>query len=283
MFRRDNPLRRHIQASVPVPPKSRRHRLPSFSGSCCGTTRCRSTLAPSRRSSAWSVIRHCRACSSPPMWPRSRGSRRGSLETAAAAEERPALHPAVREVVRYPTADFIGHMIAGVVKLRFAACRPVGIKARCRGRVLAQRPAPARDRASNQNSASGQCGWKKKNWPGDMRPDQRQASKFVRTAGLTQAQSPGKRPGRHLPCVHLQRLIRDSIGFSQDLDRNPRNHVDVSFDDPDGTWGTRVAQARKASGWRVIDFSHDRWTRWMRRRPIVVPQASKVAGQWRRR
>jgi hypothetical protein len=60
----------------------------------------------------------------------------------------------------------------------------------------------------------------------------------------------------------------------------------ASGPDPfDDNWSHVSAGGRlvrpPGNGWRVIGF--DRWTRWMRRRPIVVPQASMVSGRWRRR
>jgi len=43
-----------------------------------------------------------------------------------------------------------------------------------------------------------------------------------------------------------------------------RETPDYSFEDPDGGWGTRVTKP-EGGGWRIIDFSHDKRTRWVRR------------------
>ena len=59
--------------------------------------------------------------------------------------------------------------------------------------------------------------------------------------------------------------------------RETRDHP---FVDPDGGWGTRVTRP-EGSGWRVIDFSHDKRTRWMRRRAVIPSQL--LSGRWRRR
>jgi hypothetical protein len=54
---------------------------------------------------------------------------------------------------------------------------------------------------------------------------------------------------------------------------------DQPFEDPDGSWGTRIARPA-GKRWRS-DFSHDKRTGWTRRRPIVPPR--RIAGRWRRR
>lgn len=43
---------------------------------------------------------------------------------------------------------------------------------------------------------------------------------------------------------------------------------DQPFEDIDGGWGSKVSRP-PGKGWRISDFSHDRQTRWMRRRPIA--------------
>ncbi|ULR46106.1 hypothetical protein [Rhizobium sp. K102] len=42
---------------------------------------------------------------------------------------------------------------------------------------------------------------------------------------------------------------------------------DQSFEDIDGGWGSKVTRP-SGQGWRVADYSDDRKTHWMRRRPI---------------
>lgn len=56
---------------------------------------------------------------------------------------------------------------------------------------------------------------------------------------------------------------------------------DQPFEDADGSWGSRVTRP-PGKGWRIVDFSHDRKTRWMRRVPVLWP-VRPSAGGWRRR
>jgi len=55
---------------------------------------------------------------------------------------------------------------------------------------------------------------------------------------------------------------------------------DRPFEADDGAWGSRIARPQ-GRGWRVSDFSHDRKTTWLRRRPVVPAQ--RISGRWRRR
>lgn len=55
---------------------------------------------------------------------------------------------------------------------------------------------------------------------------------------------------------------------------------DEPFENSDGAWGMRVVRPN-GKGWRVSDYTCDRKTRWLRRRPIIWPV--QMAGGWRRR
>lgn len=43
---------------------------------------------------------------------------------------------------------------------------------------------------------------------------------------------------------------------------------DRPFIDPDGSWGMRIVPP-PGRGWRVLNADRERFTAWMRRRPIV--------------
>ena len=57
---------------------------------------------------------------------------------------------------------------------------------------------------------------------------------------------------------------------------------DTPLDGRDGSWGSAVSRP-EGRGWQIIDFSHDRRTTWMRRRPLVrAPRkATSGGGGWR--
>jgi hypothetical protein len=56
---------------------------------------------------------------------------------------------------------------------------------------------------------------------------------------------------------------------------------DEPFTDRDGAWGTRIAKP-PGKGWRVLDFSREKTTVWMRRIPIVWRPVRTATG-WARR
>jgi hypothetical protein len=43
---------------------------------------------------------------------------------------------------------------------------------------------------------------------------------------------------------------------------------DRPFTNGDGSWGS-APQTRSGSGWRVVDYSREKWTGWQRRRWLV--------------
>jgi hypothetical protein len=45
---------------------------------------------------------------------------------------------------------------------------------------------------------------------------------------------------------------------------------DAAFESRDGSWGTSIVRPN-GPGWRIADARRERHTKWIRRRPVVVP------------